>query len=108
MRLHNSACEGLFLPARLLSRSVSRCAAARDRAVRRASGAPEHHCHHDASFTCARAAQLHKHHTLLPRYPPSTAATLMSALVVLAMAAVADGATLFFSQFQEASSGNNK
>ena len=107
MRFHDSACEGLFLPARLLSRSVSRCAATRDRAVRRASGAPEHHCHHNASFTCARSEQ-HKHHTLLPRRPPSTAATLMSALVVLAMAAVADGATLFFSQFQEASSGNNK
>ena len=30
------------------------------------------------------------------------------ALLVLALAAVADGATLFFSQFQEASSGNNK
>jgi hypothetical protein len=33
----------------------------------------------------------------------------MSTLLVIAMAAVAaDGATLFFSQFQEASSGNNK
>ena len=30
------------------------------------------------------------------------------ALLVLALAAVADGASLFFSQFQEASSGNNK